>query len=187
MNAYQPLDVIAFKGARRNPISGLIELITENREVGGYSHVGIMRQPDKLIQSTRSATFHGVQTTPLVQVLAEYPRGSEAWWFALTPESRALSGALGLEAFYALCGRSDGFVHYSIAELFRFLALPEWLDAKLPDPSGEVCSVWVATALETARVTRGVDPRTMKPNDIVALADPARVGGPLLKPGVRIL
>jgi hypothetical protein len=186
----QPLDVVAFWGATSDPIrhpkeviSGIIRGVTK-----GPSHIVAVRQSNgDIIESTKSDRYSGVQTNPLKVSMATYQPGSQAQLYRLTPESRARSGFAGLEAFYKLCGESDGFIHYGVDELFRFLLLPDWIDDKLHPSGGMVCSVWVASCLETAHVTIGVDPRNMTPGDLVALSDPKRIGGPVFQPGVRIM
>jgi hypothetical protein len=176
----RPVDVVAFWGPPRNPVSGLIELVTD-----GPSHVAPVRQPlivskcapgcahpcepvdVKITESTIKNHRSGVQTNPLGQTLAGYPGGSRAEWYPLSAVARA---RVDLRAFYECCGANDGITGYDWRALFRFL-LPDWITQRFTPARlrAEVCSVWVATALEAARVTCGVPAARMKPSDIIAL------------------
>ena len=200
--AIQPMDVILCWGSRRNPISGLIELLTWHDGEMGASHVCLCRQrgyatpdpvksgwiwtPPTIIEATfELGRVNGVRTTPFPQLLAEYPPGGVKH-FALMPDARKRAA---LEAFYAACGQLDGVAHYDIGALFRFL-LPGTLQERItPDPESLknlVCSQCAAWILEYCHVTYGVDAAKAMPADFLGLADPKRVGGALLKPGVVI-
>jgi hypothetical protein len=181
----QPLDVVAFRDTASDPIGHPIEVVSELIELAakGLSHTAIIRQSSvgradaMAIHCTLDSQGNGVRTEPLGNILAGYPQGSRAWVYHLLPEVRQ---SVDLFAFYQLCGACDGFVTYDVAALFRFL-LPDIIAAQFEPRAlkSMVCSVWVATALETAKATRGVTPWRMKPDDVVAL--------PIFQPPVRIL
>ena len=131
-----------------------------------------------IVESTIEGRRNGVQTNPLGGTLIGYPAGSRAKLYRLLPSVRTRVDLMG---FYACCGANDGIVHYDIGALFRFL-LPDWITQMIWDPKvlrAEVCSVWVATALEAAHATCGGDPRRQKPSDVIAM--------PIFQPPVRIL
>lgn len=182
----QPLDVVGFHGTRKDPISGLVELATDSP----YSHVGVIRQPYRpqdeqhpdveLIECTLLAGTgkNGVQTNPLGVRLQHYQSGSSVWLFRLNDAARKRVDYSGQKAFWDLCGRSDGFIGYSVPGLFNFL-LPRWIGMRFPRVPGAVCSIWAATCLETAGATIGIDARHMTPADVAQL--------PIFQEPIRIL
>ena len=171
----QPADVVACWNTKLNPVSGLIEFISN-----GPSHVAIVRQPAiegydvMLSECTLSAKTNGVCTTPLSQLLAEYGKGTKVSWFALTSEARK---RLDLFEFYKCIGAHDGVTHYSIRELLEFL-LPDWLDERIIPKASMVCSVWVATVLKNAKITPDIQAWRMSPANVIEL--------PIFKKEVRI-
>jgi len=166
----QPGDVVAFWHRKTDPLSAAIELIGE-----GPSHVACIRQglhyPDdvQIIECTRPGLLergrNGVQTNPLSMVLAEYPAGSRAALYQIKPADRK---RMDLEAFYAACGRMDGFVTYDIDALFGFL-LPDVLvqpfePARMTEM---VCSVAVAVLHELCHLSTGIQAWRETPDDVI--------------------
>ena len=178
-NMARPVDVVAFWAPKTNPLSLIIEEIT-----GGPSHVALVRQglgpasDVTIIQSTIEHGVNGVQTDCLAETLAGYPKGSRAALYRLTDEART---RVDLGAFYAWCGAKDGHVRYSIANLVKFLLLPDWITQRFSSGvvRAEVCSQCVADGLEHCGATCGVQASRMKPSDVIAL--------PILRQGIALL
>ncbi len=174
----RPGDLLAFWGSERDPVSLLIEEATEYRDASGKrqdgpSHVALIRQPwippadPKAIECTLNSACNGVRTIGLPELLAEYPAGSRAALYPLTPSARAM---LDLRAFYAKCGALDGGVKYDIPALFRFLlpgALQNLLDPNVEHAHAMVCSICAAVILRDSGVLPGINPERTRPTDLI--------------------
>lgn len=166
-------DIVVFWG--RGPLSWAIELMDD-----GPSHSAIVRQPltdqgedamiiQSTIQTWDGKKVNGVQTEPLGQTIAGYGPGSAAV-LLLDDATRA---KIDWFQFYQMCGASDGFVTYDIADLFQFLArefpiFGHWV-FQGETPRKLVCSAWVVALLESCGVLTGIDYAEATPQALVEM------------------
>lgn len=181
---YQALDILLFRNNPINPVSGLIEVFTRRDGQDGFSHAAVCTSSDHVFECTLVKGCNGCRLLAITDLLAEYGEGSQVWLFRPTPETLA---AVDQTKFLAACAEMVGIVKYSVADLFQFL-LSASLSLVNPDTkTSMVCSMAVARVfVQCCAYMRGVQYERMSPADIATWADPARIGGALLMPGVRI-
>lgn len=181
---YQPLDILLFRNNPINPVSGLIEIFTRREGQEGFSHAAVATSSDRIFECTLTKGCNGCRELAITDLIAEYGEGSQVWLFRPTPETLA---AVDQAKFAAACAEMVGIISYSVADLFQFL-LSASLSLVNPDTkTSMVCSMAVARVfVRCCTFMRGVQYQRMSPADIATWADPARIGGALLMPGVRI-
>ena len=181
---YQPLDVLLFRNNPINPVSGLIEVLTRRDGQDGFSHAAVCISSDRVFECTLVKGCNGCRELAIADLLAEYGEGSQVWLFRPTPETLA---AVDQTKFTAACAEMVGIISYSVADLFQFLVSASFSLVNPDTKTSMVCSMAVARVfVECCAYMRGVQYQRMAPADIATWADPARIGGALLMPGVRI-